>query len=99
MGWLVGALLGGLVNIASSLVGRVLIALGVAVVTTVGIGATVDFFENQFYSNIGQLPQTIIGMLALMKVGTAIGIYTGAIAGRLVISGLTGDTIKRFVKR
>lgn len=85
-----------LINIAASLVGRVFIALGMAVVTFTGVNASLDALKSQAIQSFAALPPEVFGMLSLMKVGVAISVVTSAIAARLLLDGLTSDTFKRW---
>lgn len=94
---IVAAIGGMLINLVGTLVGRVLIALGISVITYSGLSITLDWMKSQALSAIGGLPADVIGMLAMMKVGVAISIVTSAILARQVLNGLTGDTMKKWV--
>lgn len=91
------SLLGGLIEIAGSMAGRVLIALGISVVTYSGTNAALDFLKTQAVSSFSGLPVQVMGMLATMKVGQCISIIFSAMVARQVQQGLTGDTLKRWV--
>lgn len=95
----IAAIGGMLLNIVGSLVGRVLVALGIGVVTYTGVSATLDALRDQAVSALGALPPEIAGALALMKVGVSISIITSAIAARMLLDGLTSDTFKRWVHK
>lgn len=92
----VAAIGGMLINIVGSLVGRVLVALGMAVVTYTGVNASLDALKTQAIQSFAALPPEVFGMLSLMKVGVAISVVTSAIAARLLLDGLTSDTFKRW---
>lgn len=90
-------LLGGLIQICGSLVGRVLIALGLSVVTYSGMAVSINHLKSQAVSAALGLPPDVVGMLSVLKVGTSISIITSAILARLIVTGLTGDTVKKWV--
>lgn len=92
----IAAIGGMLINIVGSLVGRVLVALGMAIVTYTGINASLDALKVQAITSFQALPPEVFGMLSIMKVGVAISIVTSAIAARLLLNGLTSDTFKRW---
>ncbi len=92
----IAAIGGMLINIVGSLVGRVLVALGIGVVTFTGVNAALDELKVQAVQSFSALPPEVVGMLAMMKVGVAISIVTSAIAARLLLDGLTSDTFKRW---
>lgn len=93
----IAAIGGMLINLVGSIVGRVLVALGMAVVTYTGVNASLDALKVQAITSFQALPPEVFGMLSIMKVGVAISIVTSAIAARLLLDGLTSDTFKRFV--
>lgn len=88
---------GMLINLVGTLAGRVLIALGISVVTYTGITVTLDFLKAQAISAFAGLPPDVFGILGVLKVGQCISIVTSAIAVKLVIDGLTGDTLKKWI--
>lgn len=94
----ISAFLGGLAGMAGSLVGRVLVALGVSVVTYTGMSTSLAFAKQQFIDSVAALPPEVVGLLSAAGVGSFISIITSALTARLVLNGLTGDTIKRWVK-
>lgn len=95
----VAAIGGMLINLVGTLVGRVLVALGISVVTYTGLTATMDAIKANAISSFSALPPEMMAIIGLMKVGVCISIVTSAIAARMVINGLTGDTFKRWVHK
>lgn len=94
----IAALLGGLVNIAGTLAGRVLIALGISVVTYSGLATSLDYLKTSAVSALTGLPSELVGILAVMKVGSCISIMMSAVTVRMTLNGLTGDTMRKWVK-
>lgn len=99
MPYFAAAILGGLYNIAGALAGRVLIALGFGVVTYTGVNASLTWLKTQAQTAFAGLPAEALGMMATMKVGESISIIFSAILAKLVLSGLTGGTMKRLVQK
>lgn len=91
------SLLGGVLSIVGSLVGRVLLSLGVGFVAFNGVQSLMSSMKAQVISQFSGLPSTIVGILAVTKVDVAISIVFSAIAARLVINGLQSDVIKKLV--
>lgn len=92
------AALGGvLINIAATVAGRVLIALGIGVVSYTGLDFTLTFLKSQAVSSLTGLPSEVVGLISFMKVGVCISIITSAIAVRATLQGLTGGTVKKWV--
>lgn len=94
---LIASLLGGLITVVGTMAGRVLVALGVSVVTYTGLSSSLDWLKGQMMGSLLSLPPEVVGLLSVLKIGVALNIYMSAIAARLVIGGLTGDTLKRWV--
>jgi hypothetical protein len=95
----VAALVGGLLEVAASLAGRVLLSLGFAVVAYTGINATMTWLKSQALSAFSALPPDVLNIIVLLKVGVAINIVFSALVARLTLMGLTSDTVKRLVMR
>jgi hypothetical protein len=93
----VAALLGGLVNIAATLAGRVLLSLGFGVVAYSGLSVTFDYLRDQALTRISALDPVIVSMLSYMKVGVALNIIISALLVRLTLQGLSSGVIKRLV--
>lgn len=91
------ALLGGLITVAGSLVGRVILSLGVGFVTYQGVSATISTIEQIIISNATSAGGYAVAALALMQFDTAVGIILGAISARLLINGLTSGTLRKMV--
>jgi cell division protein FtsX len=92
----IAAIGGMLINLVGTLVGRVLIALGMSVITYTGMSASLDMLKSQAVSSFTALPPEVFSMLAAMKVGVSISIVTSAIAARMLLDGLQSDTFKRW---
>lgn len=93
----ISAILGGLIQITGSLVGRVLVALGLSTITYSGMSTSLTWLKTQAVTAALGLPADVVGMLAVMKVGTSISIIFSAMLARMVITGLQGDTVKKWV--
>jgi hypothetical protein len=93
-------LLGGLVQIAATLAGKVLIGLGFAAVTYTGLSTSLTWLKSQAVGSLQGLPADMVGLIAYMKVGEAISMIVSALAVRMVLDGLSeGGSISRLVKR
>ncbi len=95
----IAAIGGMLINLVGTLVGRVLIALGISVITYTGISTTLDFLKAQAIGAFAGLPPEVFGMLGVLRVGQCISIVTSAIAAKMVIDGVTSDTFKKWVHK
>lgn len=93
------ALLGGLIQACGSLVGRVLVSLGVGYVAYSGVDTSITWARDFLLDRIGALPANAIAVASTMKLGVCISILTSAILARMVLGGLTNGTLKRMVTR
>lgn len=93
----ISAIGGMLLTLTGSIVGRVFIALGLGVVTYTGLSVTTDQLTSLLDQSLSGLPADIVGLLGYMKVGVCINIIISAIAARMLINGISGDTFKRWV--
>lgn len=96
---LIAALLGALISGAGTLVGRVLLSLGIAYVSYSGIDTLVSFAKTNALQNLTQLPILAFQIVGVLQVGTCINILTSAFIARLVIRGLTSGALTRLVQR
>lgn len=94
---ILAALLSGLINIAGNIAGRVLIGLGIGVITYQGLDASLDWLVDQAVSNLQAMPSDLVAIMGYLKVGSFINIVASAIAARFVLQGLTGGTMKKWV--
>lgn len=94
--WLL-ALLGGLAWFVGSLVGRVLIALGIGYVSFTGLTGFVGSIKDLVLQNLYSLPPEFVQVMSLVKLDTCISILFSCISVRLVLEGLSSDTITKMV--
>lgn len=93
----IAAIGGMLLNLVGSLAGRVLIALGISVVTYTGVSTALDALKNQAIQAFAGLPPDVFPILGALKVGVCISILTSAMTARLMLDGLTSDSVKKWV--
>lgn len=95
----VAAIIGALVQAAGSIVGRVLISLGIGYATYTGIDASISWARDSFVSGMSVLPAAAIGLAGLLKVGAIVSMITSAITARMVLKGLTGGSLTRMIQK
>ena len=93
----IGIFGGMLLSLVAGLVGRVLASLGMSLVTFYGMTQAIDFLKGLILQNLSQLPVTVVQILALMKVGTALSIVFSAMFASMLLNGLNSDTFKKWV--
>lgn len=92
-------LLGGLLTICGSLVGRVLLALGIGYVTFKGFDLLIGWLLNSIKGNIGQMPAEIVSFLAWLWVDKAIGMVFSAYSAAVVIKMAGSTQITKMVTK
>ena len=95
----IAALVGALIQIAGTLVGKVLVSLGIGLVVYTGVDASISWARDLALSNIQGLPADAVGILSTMKVGVFISMVSSALVVRMTMQGLTGGAIKRMVQK
>jgi len=94
---ILAALGGVLINVASSIVGRVMLALGMGAVTYSGLSVTFDWLKDRMTDSLYGIPENILNLFAVMQIGTCLNIIISAVTTKLVMKGLTGGSIKKWV--
>jgi hypothetical protein len=89
-------LLGGLVSIAGSLLGRILIGLGVGYVAYTGITSGLTYLSNLIQSNVNSAGVLVVQALGLVQFDVVVGIIFGAVTAKFVLNGLAGGAVKKM---
>lgn len=97
--WIGSAIAGAFVSIIGTLVGKVLMALAVGVVTYTGVSATIGWLKTSFVTAALGLPAGVVGMLSVMHVGSCVSMVFSAMVIRLTLNGMSSDTVKSWVKK
>jgi len=95
----VAALIGGLIQACSSLVGRVLVAAGFIAVSYTGISTSLEWARVYTMTQFQGLPSIALQLAGLARVGETISIIASAYGARWLLQGLTGGTITRLVQK
>lgn len=90
-------LIGALITAAGTIAGKVLIGLGISVVTITGVQAGLSWAMSNVVSSFAGLPAEMSQLIAALGVGEFISIIASAITARMFLNGLTGDSIKKWV--
>jgi hypothetical protein len=96
---LIPAIIGALLTAVTSIVGRIVMALGMGVVSYIGINAAVDVFRGYFESAMGSAGAVMAGMCGVLKLDVCMSIFIAAGLARLVIAGATSGTMKRLIMK
>lgn len=97
MPFLVSALIGGLIQALGTIVGRILISLGIGFAVYSGISTTLDYVKSTITSNLSGLPADVVAIASVTQIDTAVSIIFSAIVVRLTIQGLTSGSMRRMV--
>lgn len=100
MPWIISQLLGALLMAATSLVGRVLIAIGFGFVEYVGLQAMVDATVAQVRglftgSNFGDF----MAWVGFLRLDVHVTIIISAIGAKMLLNAMTGGSFKRMVMK
>lgn len=99
MVWLGPLIAGALLNIAGTLVSRVLAALGMGVVSYIGIETTMTWAKAQFVTNALSLPPMVLSVMATLGVGKMVSMVFSAMIVRATLQGMQSDTVKAWAKK
>lgn len=97
--FLIPAICGALLTVASSLVGRVIMALGFGLVSYVGLNAGLDVFKTYFNNAMGSAGATVAGMCGVLQLDVCLSIFIAAGLAKLAISGATSGTMKKLAMK
>lgn len=93
----IAALLGGLATAMGSLVGRVLIALGIGYVTYSGLNVLLDWIKTEIFGQLMGINSDVLGIIGVLQVDTSVNIIFSAIATKFMISGISNGSVTRMV--
>lgn len=94
----VAAIIGGLIEAAGTLVGKVLVSLGIGYAVYTGVDVSIGWARDQLLASIAGLPADAIGIASALRVGVAISILTSALVLRMTFNGLAaGGSVRRMV--
>jgi hypothetical protein len=100
MPMIVSWILAGLLQIAGSLVGRVVLALGFGFVEFVGVSALVDAAKSQAAAMFDQVGASSLAAWAgFFRVDVHISIIISAIGVKVLLNSLTGDKVRKLVQK
>jgi hypothetical protein len=97
--FLIPAIVGALITVATSLVGRVIMALGMGVVSYIGLNAGINVFRGYFVDAMGSAGPILAGMFGVLQIDVCMSIFIAAGLARLAINGATSGSFKRLVMK
>lgn len=81
-----------LLAIAGHIVGRVLVSLGMSVVTIKGVDVVFGALKSQIVMHINQLPSAVYSLMMIAGFGVALNMFFAAVTFRLTYWALTKMT-------
>ena len=96
MPMLVAAIIGALLQVAASLVGRILLALSIGYVTYRGFGAMFDAAFNIAKNNLSGFPAEIGSFLGWLWVDKALNLLASSYTAALTIKMAGSTTLTKF---
>jgi len=77
--------------VMGTLVGKVLVSLGLTYVTYTGVSAGFGWAKAQFISGMSGLPGDALGIAYALKVDVCVSMVLSALTARLLLAGLTSS--------
>ena len=93
----VSSIVGGFIEVAGTLVGKVLLSLGIGYVAYSGIDTALTVAKDAFLDGMAGLPADAIAIAALLKIGTCVSMLLSAVATKFLIAGATSGALKKMV--
>jgi hypothetical protein len=97
--FLIPAIVGALISVCATLVGRIIMALGMGVISYIGINAALDVFRGYFNNAMGSAGATLAGMAGVLQLDVCFSIFIAAGLAKLAIAGATSGTMKRLAMK
>lgn len=98
---ILSALLSGLLSLAGTFVGRVLLSLGLAFVEYQGFSTLIDTVKSRLTDSLTGLSSypLMLAWAGFFRLDVHISLIVSAIGVKLVLNGLDGPTIKKLVRK
>lgn len=94
------SLLGGLIQAAGTIVGRVLISLGIGYATYSGLDTSLTWLRDQIAGSFSGFASQSLSVLSALNVGSGLSVLLSALAVRLLLEGMSaGGAITRMVQK
>lgn len=100
MPWIISVLLGGLLQLVGSFVGRVIVALGFGYVEYTGISMLIDSVKDDATSLISSVGASSLAEWAgFFRIDVHLSIVISAIGVKVLLNSLGGDKVRRLVQK
>lgn len=95
-----GTIVGALIQVAGTIVGRVLLSLGLGYVVFSGMDASLDFAKSFVISKISATSAQTVAAASAVKAGVCISILFSALSMRLIFGGMqSGGVLRKLVHK
>lgn len=95
----IGALIGAIITALGTLVGKVLISLGIGYLVFTGVDASIGWARDYTLLRISEQGGNLLAAAGTAKVGVCVSMLASALVTRLTINGLTSGTMRRMVQK
>lgn len=99
MGAIAWSIVGALIEVAGTLVGKVLISLGIGYASYSAVDTSINWAKDAFFSNVYALPPVAIQVIGVLKVGQCVNMLVSALIARLTLNGMNSGTVKKMVQK
>lgn len=96
---ILSGLVGAVIQAAGTLVGKVLLSLGIGMAVFTGVDASITWARELAVSNLSSMGGNTVRAISTLKIGTVVSILTSAYTARLILNGLTGGTVRKWVNK
>ena len=95
-----GTIVGALIQVAGTIVGRVLVSLGIGYAVFTGLDTSLDWAKAFVIERISATSAQTVAAASACKVGVCISIIFSALAMRLLLGGMqSGGVLRKFVHK
>lgn len=95
---LIPALIGALVSLFASVVGRAVVALGIGFVTYKGIAIAIGIMKDSVMTGISSLSADAVGLVGFLWIDKALTVVFSAVAVAIAMKGIGGSVKKMVLK-
>jgi hypothetical protein len=95
----ISMLWGALALSIKSLVGRVLVALGISFITYQGIDLLIASIKSDALAMLSSVPPQLIGAVGMLRLGESLSVIASAVVAKYAIMGLQGGSITKMVTK
>lgn len=93
----IAALWGALIPMLGTMVGRILVSLGVGYVSYSGLDLALTWARTEFLAGMSGAPLATVQMAGALKIGVCVSMLLSAVAARLVLAGVSAGVMKSVV--